>query len=140
MLLNFGAVDYEATVYVNGNKIGFNRGGYFRFEIDVTDHISFNETNELYVFSLIASSICTDPVPGLCLYMILQIAATMSSRSASRHCASLIYFTGPAVASGRVFGSRLPQKITSLSLILMRTWMDKVSSGAAHLVHQLTAA
>jgi beta-galactosidase/beta-glucuronidase len=49
VLLNFGAVDYEATVYVNGNKVGFNRGGYFRFELDVTDYLSLNGTNELYV-------------------------------------------------------------------------------------------
>ncbi|KAN0099295.1 glycoside hydrolase family 2 protein [Hyaloscypha variabilis] len=50
VLLNFGAVDYEATVYVNGNNIGFNRGGYFRFELDATNYVSFNGTNELLVF------------------------------------------------------------------------------------------
>lgn len=48
VLLNFAAVDYEATVYTNGNQIGFNRGGYFRFTIDATEHVTFNGTNELY--------------------------------------------------------------------------------------------
>ena len=68
--------------------------------------------------------------------MILQIAGTMSSRSASRHCDNRIYSTGPVVVYGRVFGSRQLQQITSLSLMLMRTWTDKASSGAAHLIHQ----
>jgi beta-galactosidase/beta-glucuronidase len=46
-LLNFGAVDYEATVFVNGNQVGFSRGGYFRFTFDATDYLSSNGTNEL---------------------------------------------------------------------------------------------
>lgn len=47
ILLNFGAVDYEATVFVNGRKAGFNRGGYFRFTVEATDHVSFDRDNEL---------------------------------------------------------------------------------------------
>jgi beta-galactosidase/beta-glucuronidase len=50
VVLNFGAVDYEATVFVNGNQVGFHRGGYFEFSFDVTDHLSANSSNELYVF------------------------------------------------------------------------------------------
>ncbi|KAH6628131.1 glycoside hydrolase superfamily [Chaetomium tenue] len=50
VLLNFEAVDYEATVYVNGAKVGFNRGGYFRFTLDVTEHITPGKVNELHVF------------------------------------------------------------------------------------------
>lgn len=49
VLLNFGAVDYEATVYVNGKKAGFNRGGYFRFTLDVTTYMRFDQENELCV-------------------------------------------------------------------------------------------
>jgi beta-galactosidase/beta-glucuronidase len=51
VLLNFGAVDYEATVYVNGNQTGINRGGYFRFMLDATDYLSSNGTNELQAVS-----------------------------------------------------------------------------------------
>ena len=51
VLLHFGAVDYEATVFVNGKKAGFNRGGFFHFEVDITDHVSFDAANELYNFS-----------------------------------------------------------------------------------------
>lgn len=47
VVLIFEAVDYEATVFVNGHKVGFHRGGYFRFTIDVTEHIKFGESNEL---------------------------------------------------------------------------------------------
>ncbi|KAF2175113.1 glycoside hydrolase family 2 protein [Zopfia rhizophila CBS 207.26] len=51
VLLNFGAVDYEATVFVNRQKVGFHRGGYFGFTIDVTDYLSVNGTNEMLVFA-----------------------------------------------------------------------------------------
>lgn len=47
ILLHFGAVDYEATVFVNGKQAGFNRGGYFHFEIDITELIIFGAVNEL---------------------------------------------------------------------------------------------
>lgn len=39
ILLNFEAVDYEATVYVNGEEAGFHRGGYWRFTVDVTKFV-----------------------------------------------------------------------------------------------------
>lgn len=37
IMMHFDAVDYEATVFVNGEKAGFHRGGYYRFGFDVTD-------------------------------------------------------------------------------------------------------
>jgi beta-galactosidase/beta-glucuronidase len=46
VLLNFGAVDYEATVFVNGKKAGFHRGGYFEFTLDITSLLS-SGSNEL---------------------------------------------------------------------------------------------
>lgn len=46
VLLNFGAVDYEATVFVNGKKAGFHRGGYFAFTVDVTQYFKHGD-NEL---------------------------------------------------------------------------------------------
>jgi beta-galactosidase/beta-glucuronidase len=46
VLLNFGAVDYEATVYVNGDQVGNNTGGYWSFTIDITSALQ-NGTNEL---------------------------------------------------------------------------------------------
>ena len=39
VLLHFGAVDYEATVWVNGHKAGFHRGGYTPFALEITQHV-----------------------------------------------------------------------------------------------------
>lgn len=36
-LLHFGAVDWDATVYVNGRRVGTHRGGYDPFTFDITD-------------------------------------------------------------------------------------------------------
>ena len=48
ILLHFGAVDYEAEVFVNGKKIGLHKGGYLPFNFDITDVVK-NEENELLV-------------------------------------------------------------------------------------------
>ncbi|KAK3314416.1 galactose-binding domain-like protein [Apodospora peruviana] len=50
VILIFEAVDYEATVFVNGKRVGFNRGGYFRFSLDVTDVPNSKGSNDLQVF------------------------------------------------------------------------------------------
>jgi beta-galactosidase/beta-glucuronidase len=50
VLLNFEAVDYEATVWVNGKEKTKHAGGYARFTIDVTDDVNFGESNDLLVF------------------------------------------------------------------------------------------
>lgn len=39
-ILHFGAVDYKATVYVNGKEVGTHKGGYISFEFDITDYIT----------------------------------------------------------------------------------------------------
>lgn len=50
VLLNFGAVDYEATIFVNGHNVSLHRGGYTAFAVDVTDSLaSKHKHNELYV-------------------------------------------------------------------------------------------
>ena len=36
ILLHFGAVDWEAEVYVNGKKMGMHQGGYDPFSFDIT--------------------------------------------------------------------------------------------------------
>ncbi|GAB1213315.1 hypothetical protein ATERTT37_002464 [Aspergillus terreus] len=50
VLLNFGAVDYEATVFINGKQAGFHRGGYFHFAVDASEYVKFGADNELLVF------------------------------------------------------------------------------------------
>ncbi len=49
LLLHFGAVDWEASVYVNGQSVGGHRGGYDAFEIDVTGALHPAGENELVV-------------------------------------------------------------------------------------------
>jgi beta-galactosidase/beta-glucuronidase len=48
ILLHFGAVDWETTVWVNQNRVGMHRGGYLSFYFDITDQLSPGE-NELVV-------------------------------------------------------------------------------------------
>jgi len=48
ILLHFEAVDWEATVWVNGSQVGEHRGGYLPFHFDITDQLVPGE-NELLV-------------------------------------------------------------------------------------------
>ncbi|SEM38707.1 Glycosyl hydrolases family 2, TIM barrel domain [Chitinophaga rupis] len=48
VLLNFGAIDNNAIVYVNGEKIGGHEGGYTNFSIDITDALK-DGSNEILV-------------------------------------------------------------------------------------------
>ncbi|WP_413408801.1 glycoside hydrolase family 2 protein [Paenibacillus amylolyticus] len=50
ILLHFGAVDYEAEVWVNGTSIGKHRGGYAPFHFDITPHVS-SGTNVVTVYA-----------------------------------------------------------------------------------------
>lgn len=49
ILLHFGAVDWEATVYVNGKKLGIHQGGYDPFSFDITDALNTSGSQELVV-------------------------------------------------------------------------------------------
>ena len=39
LLLNFGAVDYACTVWVNGKEVGHNRGGHVPFQFDIAPYL-----------------------------------------------------------------------------------------------------
>ena len=43
VVLHFGAVDYKATLYINGEKVGIHKGGYVSFSFDITDHVKVGE-------------------------------------------------------------------------------------------------
>ncbi|MBD2868054.1 glycoside hydrolase family 2 protein [Paenibacillus arenilitoris] len=40
ILLHFGAVDYEATVWVNGQQVAYHEGGHTPFHADITDALT----------------------------------------------------------------------------------------------------
>jgi beta-galactosidase/beta-glucuronidase len=43
LLLNFGAVDYHATVWVNGHEVGHNQGGHVPFTFDIAPFVREGE-------------------------------------------------------------------------------------------------
>jgi beta-galactosidase/beta-glucuronidase len=49
ILLHFGAVDWEATVYLNGIKVGTHQGGYDPFSFDITHALKASGSQELVV-------------------------------------------------------------------------------------------
>lgn len=49
VLLHFGAVDWEATVTVNGKALGTHRGGYDGFDFDLTDALKPDGEQEIVV-------------------------------------------------------------------------------------------
>ena len=51
VILHFGAVDWEATSYLNQKQLGVHKGGYSKFSYDITDNIRSHSggTQELAV-------------------------------------------------------------------------------------------
>jgi len=55
--LQFGAVDWQCKVIVNGREAGQHRGGYARFAFDITDCLHWDRPEEIIVVD-------TDPTEG----------------------------------------------------------------------------
>ncbi|MCA2217788.1 LamG-like jellyroll fold domain-containing protein [Jidongwangia harbinensis] len=51
LVLHFGAVDYDAKVWVNGVQVATHRGGYDGFDVDVTGALKGNGPQELIVWA-----------------------------------------------------------------------------------------
>jgi hypothetical protein len=49
ILLHFGAVDWETTVWINGQEVGTHRGGYDPFTFDITDALQPKGKQEIIV-------------------------------------------------------------------------------------------
>ncbi len=49
IILHFGAVDYEAEVYMNGQSLGKHLGGYDPFSFDITEFLEEGAAQELTV-------------------------------------------------------------------------------------------
>ena len=47
VLLHFGAVDWDTTVWINGKEVGSHRGGYDPFTLDITDALNDGGKQEI---------------------------------------------------------------------------------------------
>ena len=55
LILHFGAVDYKATVYLNGTQTAEHTGGYTPFSVDLTDRLAERNTITVCAFSDVRS-------------------------------------------------------------------------------------
>jgi len=98
VLLHFGAVDYEATVWVNGQRVGFHRGGYTPFACEITGALKAGS-------NLLVVRAVDDTRSGL------QPSGKQSTRYASHGClytrVTGIWQTVWLEAAGRSFIRRL---------------------------------
>ena len=60
VMLNFGAVDFAATIWVNGAVVGSHKGGFDTFGFDITDYLKPG-ANELVVQAADPTSAGTQP-------------------------------------------------------------------------------
>ena len=49
VLLHFGAVDWETTVWINGNEVGSHQGGYTPFSFDISEFTKVSGENEILI-------------------------------------------------------------------------------------------
>jgi len=49
LLVHFGAVDWQATVWLNGTELGSHQGGYDPFSIDITEALRDDQEQEIVV-------------------------------------------------------------------------------------------
>ncbi|WP_375386130.1 glycoside hydrolase family 2 protein [uncultured Microbacterium sp.] len=49
LMLHFGAVDYRAVVWVNGERVGSHEGGHTPFSLDITHHVRDDDANDIIV-------------------------------------------------------------------------------------------
>jgi len=49
ILLHFGAVDWETTIWVNGRQLGTHRGGYDPFTLDISDALKKSGPQKLVI-------------------------------------------------------------------------------------------
>ena len=49
VMLNFGAVDWKCSVWLDGDSVGNHQGGYDPFSIDITDKVKPGQEQELLV-------------------------------------------------------------------------------------------
>jgi len=61
VLLHFGAVDWDATVWVNGKEVGNHKGGYDPFTFDITDALKAGGQQEIVLSAYDPTDAGTQP-------------------------------------------------------------------------------
>lgn len=61
LLLRFGAVDYEATVWVNGERVGEHTGGHVPFDLDITDAVTKTTATKKDQGARLTLRVCDSP-------------------------------------------------------------------------------
>ena len=61
VLMHFGAVDWDTTVWVNGKEMGRHKGGYDPFTFDITDALKKSDAQEIVVSVWDPTSAGTQP-------------------------------------------------------------------------------
>ncbi len=49
IILHFQGADYLTKVWINGNHAGMHRGSSSKFQLDITDHVQWGQTNRITV-------------------------------------------------------------------------------------------
>ena len=63
VLLHFGAVDWEAQVWLNGRELGIHRGGFTPFCFDLSNSLRREGSNELRVAVVDPAALSPAPAP-----------------------------------------------------------------------------
>ncbi|HBH23981.1 MAG TPA: hypothetical protein DDY13_11225 [Cytophagales bacterium] len=49
IVLNIDAADWETKIFVNGQEVGLHRGGFNRFQFDITQYLNISGTQEIEI-------------------------------------------------------------------------------------------
>lgn len=136
VLLHFGAVDYEASVYINGTLVGSHKGGYTSFCFDITKHVAPGP-NTLFVAVKDDVRSCLQP-KGKQAHLYASSGCDYTRTTGiwqtvwlefvpERHIQSAKYYPDPA--NGKVTVTGLVQGQGTLQLTAL--WEDKPVGEAA---------
>ena len=140
VLLHFGAVDYECSLWLNGGLVGSHKGGSTAFTFDVTDYLKAGQ-NELVLGVLDPTSTGEQPrgkqllnPNGIWYTPVSGIWQTVWMEPVpNEHAIDEIRLT-PEVDSGRVRVEALLNRPASATVAVRLTAMDKGKTVATAIV------
>lgn len=131
VLLRFGAVDYRAEVYVNGQKAGSHDGGYLPFEFEVTKLVHSGE-NQIVVRVVDAGDKPDDVVEGI-RYAEIPHGKQNWYVQTSGLWQSVTIETRPRVRLGAVHISARADGGFRIAVPVVSAWPGAISAGDARI-------